>query len=227
MTSIQLGIFFDGCDLRTLLAKLDEQLLTDIGMSHLTATETHSDFYSVAIGEELLSVLKFDIKVVGVDTGRHSDLLNFNNLLVLPGFFFLFGLFEAEFAIVHDLANRRICSGSDLNKVQILLFSQLECFLRRHDSQLLTGTVYYSDFLVADLFIDLMVLFTDTKHLQIGLCVSAQKNACARHPRNNSKARPPCGRLVIDPLALAGGEVPQLLLHLPEYSITWFGCCQQ
>ena len=53
-----------------------------------------------------MAFLTLVLKVVGIDARGHADLLDLDDVLVLLRFFFLFQLFEAELAVVHDLADR-------------------------------------------------------------------------------------------------------------------------
>ena len=49
MTSLQLGALIHNSQLAALLRELEQQILTDIGMSHLTAAEADCDLAAVAL----------------------------------------------------------------------------------------------------------------------------------------------------------------------------------
>jgi len=156
MTAIQLGVFLNSCNFRTLLTKALQQFFADGGMRHLTTAETDSDFDTVAFLQELLGILQFDVEIVGVDAGRHAYFLDLDHTLVLLGFLFLLQLFEAELAIIHDLADRGNRVGCDLNQIQILFICHSLCIGRRHDTQLGTVSANNPNFLIPDFLIELM-----------------------------------------------------------------------
>ena len=157
MTSIQLRSALDIGGFRTHLAKLSQQRSADIGMRHFSAAEPNRHLDSIAVLQELLRALDLDIEVVGVDTGRHPDFLDLSHMLILLGFFFLFGLFKAELTVVHDLAHRRGGIGRDLYQVQPLIISSCKRIPGGHDTKLFTCGVDHADFLVSDILIELMV----------------------------------------------------------------------
>ena len=79
-------------------------------------------------------------------------------MLVLFGFFLPLGLFEAELAVVHDLAHRGDSLGGDFHQVQIGLLCDLQGLSGAHNTQLLAVGADQADLFVTDLFIDLMIL---------------------------------------------------------------------
>ena len=156
MTAIQLGVFLNGSNISTLLTKVLQQIFANGGMGHFTTTETNRDLDAVAVLQELLGILQLDVEVVGVDAGRHTDFLDLDHTLVFLGFLFLLQLLEAELAIIHDLADRGDCIGSNLDQVQILFICHSLCIGRRHDAQLGTVVANNPNFLISDLLIELM-----------------------------------------------------------------------
>jgi hypothetical protein len=58
---------------------------------------------------------------------------------------FLFLLVQ-EFPVVHDAADRRLCSGRDLDQIQIFLARHLERFVRRQNPDLIPFVVNHADF---------------------------------------------------------------------------------
>ena len=157
MPSVQLGRTLDIGGLCTHLTKLRQQRFADIGMRHFTAAEPNGHLDSIAVLQELQCALDLDIEVVGVDTGRHPNFLDFGHMLILLGLFFLFGLFKAELAVVHDLAHRGGGIGRDLYQVQPLIISSCKRIPGGHDTKLFTCGVDHADFLVSDILIELMV----------------------------------------------------------------------
>ena len=126
-------------------------------MCHFTTPETNADLNTVAVLQELLRTLDLGIEVVGVDAGAHPDLLDLHDLLILLGFLFPLFLIEAEFGIVHDLADRGDSIGRDLYKVKTLFLRQLVSFVGRHNTQLGTVSADQSDLFIPDFFIELMI----------------------------------------------------------------------
>ena len=130
-------------------------------MSHLPAAEAHRYLHTVAVGEELLSVAELRVEVVGVDTGRHTDLLDLDDTLIFLGFLFLLRLLETELTIVHDLTHGGIGAGSDLNKIKLVFLGYLQRRRCGHDAELLALTADQAYFFIKDLFVDLMSCVCD------------------------------------------------------------------
>ena len=163
MTALQLGSLVHDGHIGAALRKLQQQLLTDIGVSHLSAAETNSDLAAVTVGQELLSIALLDIEVIDVNAGGHPDFLDLHHTLVLAGLFLSLGLLEAELAVIHDLADRGNGIRRDLDQVQALLLCDTQSFQSGHNAQLFTGLRDQSNLLVADFFIDLMSISSDGK----------------------------------------------------------------
>ena len=161
--SVQLGVLVQRGDLAALLGKLEQQALADVGVSHLAAAEADRDLHPVALGQELLGVAELHIEVVYVDTGRHADFLDLHDVLVFPCLLLPLGLLELVLAVVHELTDGGIRGGRDLHQVQIRVHGALQRLPGGHDAQLLSGVGDQANLLVADLFVDLMTLFADTK----------------------------------------------------------------
>ena len=74
-------------------------------------------------------------------------------LLIFASFTSLLSLFVFELAIVHDLANRRLGVGGDLNEVEVGVVSKFACIFNMHDANLLPirsnkSNLGYSDSLI-------------------------------------------------------------------------------
>ena len=156
MTAFQLGLLVHAGDLGALLGEIEEQILTDIGVSHLAAAEADSDLHTIAVGQELLGVAQLGVKVADVDAGGHTNFLDLHDVLVLLGFFLALGLLELELTVVHELADRGDGVGRDLNQIQTGLIGKVLGIGGRHDTELFTGIADQSDFTVADLFVHLI-----------------------------------------------------------------------
>ena len=163
MSTLQFRTLVHDGHIGAALRKLQQQVLTDIGMGHLSAAETDGDLAAVAVCQELLCIALLDIEVIHVNAGGHPDFLDLHHTLVLAGLFLSLGLLEAELAVIHDLADRGNGIRRDLDQVQALLLCDAQSFQSGHNAQLFTGLRDQSNLLVADFFIDLMSISSDGK----------------------------------------------------------------
>ena len=132
-------------------------LFRSVGVGHLTTAEADADFDPVAVHQELLCGLDLGVQVVGVDAGRHADLLDLHDLLILLCILFPLLLIVAELGIVNDLADRWGGIGRDLHQVHAPLFGELVGLCSGHDAQLSAVGTDDTQFLVTNLFVELMV----------------------------------------------------------------------
>ncbi len=95
-----------------------EQPEPQILMRHLAAAEAQSDFHFVALLEKPADSFHLDAVIMIVDSRTQLDFLDFDNLLLFPGFGGFFLLQEAEFAIIEDLADRGIGRRDDFDKIK-------------------------------------------------------------------------------------------------------------
>ena len=96
------------------------------------------------------------IKVIHVDAGAQANLLDLHDMLVLSCFLLTLCLLETEFAVVHNTAYRRNGIRCDFHKVKILCSSCFHSLCHWYNANLIAVSINQSDFLVADLFIDLV-----------------------------------------------------------------------
>ena len=126
-------------------------------MGHFAAAEADAGLDLVAGLEELFGLLHANVEVGHVDLGRQTDFLDVHDLLVLAGFLFLLGLLKAELTVVHHAAHGGLCLGGDLHQVQTALNGGFHGLLNGNDTQLGTVAVDQSNFLITNLFVDLML----------------------------------------------------------------------
>ncbi len=157
MSAVELGFLIQIRYFGAALSKADQKLLTDLGMCHLATAEAHSHLNAVAICKELAGATHFRVQVIGVDTGRHTNLLDFDNALVFLRLFLFFELVEAELAVIHDLTNRGNGIRRNLDEVKLLLLGHGECSLGRNDTEHGTVSADQTYFLVTNLFVELMI----------------------------------------------------------------------
>src|SRR5690606_898727 len=144
---------------------LDHDVLAQIGLdpgghlaaellvAHLAAPEADVDLDLVPFLEELAHLAQLDLVVALVGHRTELDFLDLDLLRLLLGFVGALLLFEAELAEVHDLADRRIGVGLDLDQVQALFLGHGKGFVaRKHADHLAVRSDHaharYADFQV-------------------------------------------------------------------------------
>jgi hypothetical protein len=143
-------------------------------MNDFAATEKNGRFDFVTLFQKPDDVVLLEIVIVLIGIGSKLHFLDRDVSLMLLGFVKLLIELVKVFAVIHDSANRRICSRRNLDQIQTPLFSDLERCLRRHDTELLVLVVNYAYFASSDslvhpyVFIDGLVLQnsqeTNVKH---------------------------------------------------------------
>ena len=147
--------------------------------------------------QELLGLIDLGVEVVGVDVQGKADLLDLNDLLVLLGFLFALLLLEAVFAVVQDLAHRRLRLGRDLHQIQVLLLRQTQRLPAGHDAQLAAVCADQANFPVTDGLVDLDLFFAVGSDLDTPpYHLPGKMNAAAdfRQPREHTRHTAPKAR---------------------------------
>ena len=121
--------------------------LTEFLMGHFAATEDDNDSDTIAVGEELLNLAEFDVKVVVADF--EADFHSFELGLFFAGFFTIFGLFfhllVLVFAPVDDFDNGRVGVGGDFHQVNSLFTGEQLRVAAGHNTQLLSISTNYTN----------------------------------------------------------------------------------
>ena len=133
-----------------------EQILTERRVCDLTAAEANRNLDLVAVPQETAGVLYFGVQVADIDIRGQANLFDLHDALIFARFLFALGLLETEFAIVHNFADGRLSLRGDLNQIHALFHGDILRLLDGDDAELFAVVVDQADFLVADLFIDLM-----------------------------------------------------------------------
>jgi hypothetical protein len=94
-------------------------------MRHLSPTEPYRDLYLVSLVQKPDRLLQLRVVVVFLYFGPEPYLLNYYNLLCLPGFLDSLGLFETVLTEIEYLAYGRLCSRRDLDEIEIPRFRNL------------------------------------------------------------------------------------------------------
>ena len=133
-----------------------EQILTKRRVRDLAATEANRNLDLVAVLQEAASVLYLGVQVADVDIRRQANLFDLHDTLILSRFLLALCLLEAEFTVIHDLADRRLSLRRDFDQIHALFYGDILCLLNRQNAELFAVVTDQTNFLVADLFIDLM-----------------------------------------------------------------------
>jgi len=91
---------------------------------------------------------------VVLDGRGKAHFLDGDDLLIFANLTLALGLFEAELAVVHQLAHRRTRLRRDLHQIELALLGQSHRLRRRHDAELFAVLIHHSNFAVADFLIN-------------------------------------------------------------------------
>ena len=131
-----------------------EQLFTRLEERHLPAAEPHGDENLVASGEEFPRVLEPVVDVVLSGFRMQADLLDVGDVRLGLGLVTAALLFVLVLAVVHQLADRRVGVGADLDEIGRGLRRRFARLVNRDDAGLLAVGADEPDPARADLFID-------------------------------------------------------------------------
>ena len=91
-----------------------------------------------------------------INAWRHANLFNVDYALILARFLFALILFELEFTVIHNAANRRNCLRSNFYEIKSAFVCESERLIQGYNAYLITVRVDKTNFFVANVFIDLM-----------------------------------------------------------------------
>jgi hypothetical protein len=131
-----------------------EQFTAQILVRHLAATEAQSDLHLVATFKKLEDVPHFHIVVIRVRVRAELDLFDLDDLLLLTGFALTLLLFLFELAKIHDLTDRRIGVGRNLDQVEPSFVGHFHGTRRGHNADVFSVRTDQADFVRADLVVD-------------------------------------------------------------------------
>ena len=100
----------------------------------------------------------FRIKVMGIDIQRKANLFNIYDMLIFSRFFVTLGLLKAEFAVIDDLAHRRLSLRGNFHQIHIAFRRLCHGLRERHNTQLSAVLIYDTHFFIPNLFVDLQFL---------------------------------------------------------------------
>src|SRR5690606_20822219 len=116
----------------------------------LTTTEQDHGFHLVTRLEEANSALHLGFVVVLINFETETNLFEDRVRLVASSFFRLLRSLVLELSVVHDLGDRRLGIGGNLNQIEVCLLRQTQGCLDFDNADLLTGRADKSDFRNAD-----------------------------------------------------------------------------
>jgi len=105
-----------------------QKLAAEIEMRHFAAAKAQADLHLVAVFEETEDIAHLHVVIVLVGVGAEFHFLDVDRLLLLARLGFALLLFVFELAVIHDLADRRIGIGRDLDKIEPGLVGQFKGF---------------------------------------------------------------------------------------------------
>ena len=114
-------------------------------MDDFAASEKDGSFNFVALFQESDDVILFEFVIVLIRVGSKLHFFYSDVLLMLLRFVKLLVHLIEVLSVIHDPTDRRIGGGRYLYQVQAALFSDLQCLLRRKDSELLILVIYDSN----------------------------------------------------------------------------------
>jgi hypothetical protein len=123
-------------------------------VGRLATAEHDRHLYLGALVQEALDVSLLGVVVMDADLRAELDLLDVDLALVLPSLLRLLFLGVLELAVVHDLRDRRIGLGCDLDEVEVLAVRVLAGLVRRLDPELRAVVVDQADTGHADVVVD-------------------------------------------------------------------------
>ena len=123
-------------------------------MNDFTSPEKYGRLDLVALLQESDDVILLEFVIVIIRVGSKLHFLDRDVFLVLLGLVKLLVHLVKVFAIIHDPANRGLCSWRYLDQVQAPLLGNFQCLLRGHDSELLVLVVNDADLARSDSPVD-------------------------------------------------------------------------
>src|SRR5579864_423234 len=126
----------DHPDLLDVVGETEKQLATPLRMALFAPPEHDRDLHLCALVQKPFYVTPLGVVVVDADLRAKLDLLHVDLALVLASLLRLLLLLVLVLAVVHDLRDRRVGLGSDLDEIEVLAVGVLAGFVRGLDSEL-------------------------------------------------------------------------------------------
>jgi len=139
-----------------------QNLASQPGACHFASAEEDRSLDLVAFTQKAQHMVLFGLVIVVVHIDAELDLFYGDRLLMFLGFaLFLFLLVEI-LPVIHDAAHGRLRGGRNLNQIQILFAGFSDCFVGRHDAELLSLVINHANFARPNTVVDADKTFVDT-----------------------------------------------------------------
>ena len=153
LASFHLGKVLNAANVLGVFSHPFQQFPSQILVGHFAATEPQGHLYLVAIFKKLEHVAHFDVVVVYIGVRAEFYFLDLNDLLFLARFGLAFLGFVFELPEIHDLANRRVRIGRDLDQIQPGIVCHGHCACGRNNANIFTISADQADFGGSDILV--------------------------------------------------------------------------
>src|SRR3954463_10116389 len=154
VATVEKGLGFDLPDLLHVLGEPEEEVPATLRMGRLATAEHDRHLDLRALIQEPLYVPLLGVVVVDADLRTELDLLDVDLALMLPSLLSLLLLLVPVLAVVHDLRDRRIRLGRDLDEVEVLPVGVLAGLVGGLDTELRAVVVDEPDVRDTDRIVD-------------------------------------------------------------------------
>ena len=134
--------------------------MSSVRVNDLPASEPHRYLDLVPFFKELSGVFCLGLQVMTIGLWTDLDLLDLDDPLFLLGYLCFLALLVLEFTVIHDPANRWVCSRRNLNKVEPQILGRRYGVVFFQYAQLLTFSSNDSELPGCDHPIDSDLLFS-------------------------------------------------------------------
>ena len=168
VAAVEEGLGLDRPDLLDVVGEAEEQVAAALRMGRLATAEHDRDLHLRALVQKPLYVTLLGVVVVDADLRAELDLLDVDLALVLPSLLRLLLLLVLVLAVVHDLRDRRVGLGRDLDEVEVLAVGVLAGLVGGLDPELRAVVVDQADVRDADRIVDARRVPVDGADCSIG-----------------------------------------------------------
>src|SRR6185437_7381031 len=176
-----------------------QNLPSQPGAGHFSATEKNRGLYLVAFIQETEHVVLFGLVVVIVHVDAELHFFDRDGFLVLLGFAVFFLLLIKKLPVIHDAANRRLRGGRYLYQIQVLFAGHFERFKGGQNADLLAFIANHANFSRANALVCADKTFVDTnlrKLSNVGFKIIACGAGSGLQPAFRSGGRLACSFLL-------------------------------
>lgn len=143
VTAGHAGILIDVAHGEQVCLDLFGQLMPELLMGHLTATELKLDAHLVTFRKEVFGMRDLDQIIMRVDADAEFHFLHLAPLLMLVSFLLVLLLDVLVFAVIDNLAHGRIGVRSHFHQVQSTFFGDTNGLRSRNNAELMLTVLFY------------------------------------------------------------------------------------